>query len=211
VERDQFLATLLVAMVIAVLALSFGSEWFSQTQWNPFGQSASTSTSASNTVTAFQTVTVTGICGGDVEILEICYSPGGNCAAVIQKYWDRANKTIFVAIYSFTLYNLADSLTRAKIRGVVVQVVFDQAQMAIQGSQYLYLKESGISVRIDRSVNLMHDKFTVIDGTIVITGSFNFSRSAVESNRENLIVIRSVLVAKQYEEQFTVIWNESGD
>jgi len=37
-----------------------------------------------------------------------------------------------------------------------------------------------------------------IDSEIVITGSFNFSKAAEERNAENLVIIKSPELAKQY-------------
>lgn len=36
---------------------------------------------------------------------------------------------------------------------------------------------------------IAHNKVMVIDGRTVITGSFNFTKAAEESNAENLLVI----------------------
>ena len=36
-----------------------------------------------------------------------------------------------------------------------------------------------------------HNKFVTIDGAILITGSFNWTRQAVLSNQENLVILQS--------------------
>jgi phosphatidylserine/phosphatidylglycerophosphate/cardiolipin synthase-like enzyme len=38
----------------------------------------------------------------------------------------------------------------------------------------------------------------IIDGATVITGSFNFTKAAEESNAENLLVIRDKAIAERY-------------
>ena len=205
-EHRDFLAVIVVALIIVTIGMTFGSDMIQSV-----GQQRTTTATATVIYYTGFTITESVISGGNLTILDVCYSPGGNCAAVIQKYWDAATKSIYVAIYSFTLNNLADSLVKAKVRGVIVQAVFDKTQMAVQGSQYLYLKQSGVEVKIDRAVDMLHDKFSIIDGTIVITGSFNLSSHANLDNRENLLVIDSVDVAKTYYDQFVIIWNESGD
>ena len=48
----------------------------------------------------------------------------------------------------------------------------------------------------------MHHKVIVIDGEIVIVGSFNFSESADKSNDENLLIIYNRAVAAKFEEEF---------
>lgn len=41
-----------------------------------------------------------------------------------------------------------------------------------------YLARQGVPVRIDSRYAIMHNKFMVIDGVTVQTGSFNYTRSA---------------------------------
>lgn len=43
----------------------------------------------------------------------------------------------------------------------------------------------------------------IIDGTTVISGSFNFTKSAEEKNAENLLIIKSEEMAKLYKDN----WN----
>jgi phosphatidylserine/phosphatidylglycerophosphate/cardiolipin synthase-like enzyme len=45
---------------------------------------------------------------------------------------------------------------------------------------------------------IAHNKVMILDGQTVITGSFNFTKSAEESNAENLLVIRDAAIAGQY-------------
>jgi phosphatidylserine/phosphatidylglycerophosphate/cardiolipin synthase-like enzyme len=42
----------------------------------------------------------------------------------------------------------------------------------------------------------------IIDGRTVITGSFNFIRSAEEHNAENLLVVHDRALAERYEANF---------
>ena len=56
----------------------------------------------------------------------------------------------------------------------------------------------------------MHDKFIVVDGVTVETGSFNFTSAAERSNAENVVVLRGVPdVAAKYEENWAKLWGES--
>jgi len=52
----------------------------------------------------------------------------------------------------------------------------------------------------------MHNKFAVLDGTVLLTGSFNWTRSAVLYNDENVLVLRDPGVARAYERQFEALW-----
>ena len=142
-----------------------------------------------------------------LRILGVYFSPRGGCEDEIIRWIDRANKSIHILIYSFTLDSIGDALIRAHKRGVEVKVVFEEDQIT-RYSEYQRLKAAGIDVRNDTNPRLMHDKVMIIDGIIVITGSYNYSRSAEEYNNENLIVILSDRVASMYEEEFQKIWRQ---
>jgi phosphatidylserine/phosphatidylglycerophosphate/cardiolipin synthase-like enzyme len=56
----------------------------------------------------------------------------------------------------------------------------------------------GITIKIDSRYAIAHNKVMVIDGETVITGSFNFIKTAGEKNAENLPVIHDRKLAELY-------------
>jgi hypothetical protein len=95
---------------------------------------------------------------------------------------DRARKTIDIAMYSFTDRNIADALLRAARRGVRIRIYRDRIQVRDRGDKTRRLLESGpgkkhISVLVKRnsSRNIMHLKAYLIDGSVLRTGSANWS------------------------------------
>jgi len=144
----------------------------------------------------------------EMEILGVYFSPKGGCEDQVLYWIDRANMSIHVLIYSFTLDSVGDALVEAHNRGVEVQVVFEIEQIT-RYSEYQRLRVAGVAVRNDTNSELMHNKVMIVDGLIVLTGSFNWSTNGEESNNENLIVINSAYIAGIYEEEFREIWNES--
>lgn len=141
------------------------------------------------------------------SILGVYFSPDGGCEQEVTYWIDRANSTIYVAIYSFTLDSIGDALIDAYDRGIQVLVVFESSQIS-QYSEYQKLSDYGISAKKDSNPSLMHNKVMIVDGHIVITGSYNWSKNAEERNNENLIVIKSEYIASLYEEEFWNIWNK---
>jgi len=140
---------------------------------------------------------------------EIHFSPKGGCADTIIYWIGRANQSVHVLMYIFTLQNVAEALISAHSRGVEVKVVFDKSQGSSY-SQHALLKEAGIEVRNDTNPNgIMHNKVAIVDNLVVITGSFNWTNSAENNNNENLIVILSADVASRYESEFQKIWSQS--
>ena len=144
----------------------------------------------------------------ETRILGIYFSPRGECEDQIIYWIGRANSTIHVLIYSFTLDSISEALITAHNRGVEAMAVFEKSQIT-QYSEYQKLRAAGIPVRNDTNTKLMHHKVMIIDGMIVLTGSFNWSKSAQEYNNENLIIIQSTYIAAFYEEEFQEMWAES--
>ena len=139
---------------------------------------------------------------------EVFFSPNGGCMDQVVHWIDSANKSIHVLIYSFTLDDVGRALTSALDRGVDVKVVFEKDQIS-QYSEYSILRAAGVPVKNDINSALMHDKIAIVDGYIVLTGSYNWSSAAEERNNENLLVIRDPTLAQRFEAEFQKIWRES--
>jgi cardiolipin hydrolase len=87
-----------------------------------------------------------------------------------------------------------------------IQIVGDKDWPKEKGGEYSTLKNASLNVRIDNRPGVMHDKHAIIDGRIVITGSFNWSTEANQQNRENLIILNNPIIATIYEQNFQTIW-----
>jgi phosphatidylserine/phosphatidylglycerophosphate/cardiolipin synthase-like enzyme len=161
------------------------------------------------TTTATTIVTTTSTATTTVNIpsvRETCLSRVERCDVLLISLINRANRSIYVAVYSFTRDSLAAALISAKERGVEVRVVIERERAYEQGSEYPRLKSAGVDVRLDGNPNLMHHKFMVIDGYIVVTGSYNWSSAAEDRNDENIVVILDRDVAQRFVQEFERVW-----
>ena len=163
------------------------------------------------TITSLATVAVQA--QGQAGFTEYCFSSGygttADCADVVIKYFNQATSSIHVLIYDLTLPEIRDALIAAKNRGVDVKIVMDSTQANSQYSQFANLNAAGVNVRLSRGAYEMHDKLAIIDGHIVITGSFNYTADSNYNNDENLVVLDSQALAAAYEQEFQTIWNAS--
>jgi phosphatidylserine/phosphatidylglycerophosphate/cardiolipin synthase-like enzyme len=131
--------------------------------------------------------------------VETFFSPKGGCAAAIVGAIGRAEKTIHVQAYSFTSAPIAAALVAAHKRGVKTQVILDKSQQTERYSEADFLQHAGVAVFIDSAHGIAHNKVMILDGHTVITGSFNFSKAAEESNAENLLIIHQTpALAEKY-------------
>ena len=67
---------------------------------------------------------------------------------------------------------------------------------------------SGISVRTDHSSNFMHHKFVLVDGQLLINGSFNWTRNAITGNQENVIITNHKKVVGAFQAEFEQLWQQ---
>lgn len=129
--------------------------------------------------------------------IAVYFSPAGGCTEAVVAEIDAAKKDILVQAYSFTSQPIANAIVRAKKRGVDVQVLADRSDVGGKGTVLSVLSDARIGVFIDSSHPIAHAKIILLDGTVTITGSFNWSAQA-EHNSENLLVIRDAELAKKY-------------
>ena len=93
---------------------------------------------------------------------------------------------------------------------VRVRIVMDQSQEVEASSKSGYLIKHGLEVRYHLGFGLMHNKFAVVDGKSLITGSFNWTRTAEEKNEENMLIITGEpSLIDTYERRFGYLWETS--
>ena len=133
------------------------------------------------------------------------FSPNGGCTQAVVEQLNGATKSVLVQAYSFTSAPIARALVDAHKRGVDVEVILDKSQRTERYSSATFLANEGIQTFIDARHKIAHNKVMVIDGQTVITGSFNFTKSAEEGNAENLLVISN---APELAQRYTANWKE---
>lgn len=139
--------------------------------------------------------------------VELYFSPEGGCQQAILDAIAEADSSIDVAMYVFTEGDIARALIAAQDSGVLVRILLDGQNANQKYSKATFLANAGIPVRYETHSGLMHNKFAVLDGQKVLTGSFNWTASAEAFNDENLLVISSQPLAAKYETEFLEIWN----
>ena len=119
---------------------------------------------------------------------------------------DSTRERIDIAIYDMDLMNVAESLLAAQERGVRVRLVVD-ADNADEPA-LAFLRQSGIPIIEDGRSSLMHNKFAVADGRSVWTGSWNFTEKDTHNYNNNVVLIESPELAKNYEDVFEEMFED---
>ena len=144
--------------------------------------------------------------------VEVYFSPGGGAREAVISSIQSATGSVYVAMFYMSSPDIVSALCEAKLRGVEVVAVFDDSQRrSFRYLQYgISMRLHGIPVRYGFPYKgKMHSKFAVIDGSSVLSGSYNWTESAENLNTEDMTIMRSPATAALYEEQFARIWHES--
>jgi phosphatidylserine/phosphatidylglycerophosphate/cardiolipin synthase-like enzyme len=139
----------------------------------------------------------------------VYFSPGRGADEIVVGFIDRCEKTLDVAIYSLTHDPIRDALIRAHKRGVKVRVLMDNLQARSRYADDEVMAAAGIPVRVDLSSAAMHDKFAIGDSKAVLTGSFNWTKNAVERNAENFVIVRMRYIIRPFEQEFERLWEDN--
>lgn len=146
--------------------------------------------------------------------IDVGFSPEGTAQQLVLRTLDDARESIRLMGYSFTSPEVVKSLVAAKRRGVDVRVVVDDKGNRSKASQAAMnvIINAGIPLRTNSQYKIMHDKVIVTDGQNVELGSFNYTRSAAESNSENALVVRGVpALAQTYLAHWQSRWDGGKD
>ena len=133
-----------------------------------------------------------------VPSIEIFFSPKGGCTDAILKELKNAQRSVLVQAYWFTSPTIAKALVEVHKRGVKVEVILDRSRTEMENEQAEFIVQNGVPTLIDDKHTTAHSKLMIVDGAVVITGSFNFTKAAEESNAENLLVIQDKELAEKY-------------
>jgi len=149
----------------------------------------------------------------------VLFSPGArgnqdNAAYILDRLIgivDAAESSIHIAAFETNLTPFAEALVRAQARGVDVRwITDDEHGMDADGEpgrgQFALLEEAGVPLRDDLRADLMHNKFVIVDGHIVWTGSMNLTTNDLQRNNNNVVIIESPEVAAVYEAEFAEMW-----
>jgi phosphatidylserine/phosphatidylglycerophosphate/cardiolipin synthase-like enzyme len=119
----------------------------------------------------------------------VYFSLDGGCTDALVARLSTAKVSIDVQAYGFTSVPITNAISDAHIRRVIVRAVLDRSNQTGKYSGATPLANAGIAVLIDAKHAIAHNKVIIIDGRTLVTGSFNFSKAAEESNAENLLII----------------------
>lgn len=149
--------------------------------------------------------------------IKVYFSPSMEVLEAIIDVLESAENTIDACVYTFTNRKIAYALVRAHRKGVRIRVIIDKRSNESQYTKSGFLRANGIDIKIMSGLKasgprdwdgLMHHKFAVIDDKILLTGSLNWTASAISKNHENLLIMKDCSIAIEFIEEFSRLWEK---
>jgi phosphatidylserine/phosphatidylglycerophosphate/cardiolipin synthase-like enzyme len=141
---------------------------------------------------------------------EAHFSPGEACRDRIRSLLDGARKSADICVFTITDDRISERIVAAHKRGVAVRIITDNDKSEDTGSDARALERGGVPLRVDQSEHHMHHKYAVFDAQVLVTGSYNWTRSAALYNRENLVVTREARLVDTFQRDFDALWGDLG-
>ncbi len=152
------------------------------------------------------------VANGNVDLAEI----------IIDEVINKAHHSLDINYYSFTHFDIASALYRAKQRGVSIRMIYDAEN---ESNTLTYLHDTvGLSMISDTFGDntgnaAMHNKFIIADhrdrsslaDDRIWVGSANASYSGSHSNAENMLLIEDASLCAAYTAEFNEMWGSSSD
>jgi phosphatidylserine/phosphatidylglycerophosphate/cardiolipin synthase-like enzyme len=120
---------------------------------------------------------------------------------------NKAQRSLDIAIYELNLDAVGDALLAARQRGVAVRLVTDSDSLE-EDETLIRLEKAGLPIVPDERSPIMHNKFVVVDGQAVWTGSWNFTVNDTYRNNNHAIYIQSPQLAQNYAAEFEEMFSQ---
>ena len=142
-------------------------------------------------------------------IFEVHFFPNPSEEIHLINLISKTKTSLDIAMFTINNVKIASEIKNIFSRGIKLRILTDSECIKMPSSNVYSLAALGISVKIDDSARYhMHHKFCVIDKSVVVTGSFNWTDQAVNHNQENLLFIENKDLALKYSNEFEKLWND---
>jgi cardiolipin hydrolase len=145
------------------------------------------------------------------RMTEAWFSPQADCPGRIRSFLAQAKSTVDICVFTITDDRLTSAVLENHARGVKIRIITDNDKAADLGSDADRFLEAGIQLRVDRTPYHMHHKFAIADRSLLLNGSYNWTRGAAESNEENFVITDDKKLVSQFSAAFEKLWDDIRD
>jgi phosphatidylserine/phosphatidylglycerophosphate/cardiolipin synthase-like enzyme len=145
------------------------------------------------------------------QSVEITLSSERNPADALVEAFAGAERRIDAAVYKFNLRKVFEALEAALDRGVAVRLVVDKWLIEREEdgfTEQLAKRDRGAAVK-KWTGGKLHVKLVVIDGRQVLSGSYNWTKSAKNKNTELLLHFKDPATVRRFAKLFEDLWQDA--
>ena len=129
--------------------------------------------------------------------MEQVYTDGHTCKLKIIESISSASKTIRVAMAYFTDREIANEILKRRRSGLDVIIILSN-DANNENIKNILSAECKVYAHVANGRGLMHHKFCIIDNTLLLHGSYNYTYNALNNNEESLNLTDSTQLINEY-------------
>lgn len=217
-QRRSLIPSLLVLLIIGSGAYFL---WLRSSN-NSTQQNTGPDSSVTNTVSESSQDEPSNITTGTAEGIQVFFSNAyannpsigeidpNNIQHQLARFIASAKTSVDCALFELESDLIAQALIETHQRGVTVRIVIETDYADNPEMQEVI--DAGIPTVQDERSALMHNKFVIVDGQSLWTGSFNATDNGTFRNNNNAVLIQSADLARNYQTEFEEMFlrNEFG-
>jgi phosphatidylserine/phosphatidylglycerophosphate/cardiolipin synthase-like enzyme len=143
------------------------------------------------------------------SIFEVHFFPNSSEEMHLINLISKTKISLDIAMFTINNIHIAEEIKKIFYKGIKLRIITDGECIKMPSSNIYSLAAIGINIKTDDSVRYhMHHKFCVIDNSVVVTGSFNWTDQAVNHNQENLLFLENKDLAIKYSNEFQKLWDD---
>lgn len=139
------------------------------------------------------------------------FSPGTSCRSAIISQIQNAKSSIKICVFTISDNEISNAIAAAHKKGIGVKILTDNDKSFDMGSDIESMYKKGLNIKMDRTEYHMHHKFCIIDKETLLTGSYNWTRSAAERNQENILITTDNKTVSDFLREFERLWEKMAD
>ena len=140
--------------------------------------------------------------------VDVLFSPDDFVVDRLRLLLEGAQQSIYFLAYSFGSNDLGNIIREKAAQGIVVGGVLESDQVNSEAAnpnqveELNLFRQAGLDIRLDGNTEVMNHKIMIIDGRIVVMGSYDFTNRAENENDENVLIIYDEKIAQKFMEEF---------
>ena len=130
--------------------------------------------------------------------MEVYMCPQENCTGILIDFILSGNTTVYCALHEVSLPEVTAALNTESKKADVRLIIDNDYVKDLKGAEFPF--------RYDDDNQITHNKFCVVDGRKILTGSFNPTYPGRDANDNNIVVVESSHLAINYADEFSELW-----